>query len=254
MLKKDRNFASFFTFLPLSAIIISIMNPLKTSNPAIAASSPDISADIANKNAAKQLTDLKLIVFDMGKVFVHFDWGLTYDAFAKATKSHPDSVKDAFSAVYFPYERGHITTQEVIDHLNNKLSARLTHAEFAELWTITLDEDTEMTQLLQELRKKFPLYLLSNINEVSFGYLQDKFNVSRHFNELVLSYKVGHIKPAIEIYHEVLHRSKLAAHNCLFIDDLAENIEAAQSIGINTIHFTGINNLRKTLTEFGILT
>ncbi len=117
----------------------------------------------------------------MGKVFVHFDWGRTYEAFVKATKAHPESIKNAITDIYFPYERGHVSTREVIDHLNHKLAIRLTHTDFAKLWTSTLDEDKEMTQLLRELRKRLPLYLLSNINEVSYGYLQDKFNVAQHF-------------------------------------------------------------------------
>ncbi len=224
------------------------MNTPKTPNPATTASS----AHMSSKNTTLSAADLKLIVFDMGKVFVHFDWEPTYVGFVNATNATLEAVKDAFSDVYFPYERGHITTQDVISHLNNKLNSRMSREEFAKIWTMTLDEDTAMTQLMKELRQEFPLYLLSNINEVSFGYLQDKFNVSQHFEELVLSYKVGHIKPAIEIYHEVLNRSKLPAHNCLFIDDMKENIEAAQSIGINTIHFTGIDNLKNKFSDLGI--
>ena len=189
----------------------------------------------------------------MGKVFIHFDWERTYNAFANETRRDLESVKAALTTAYFPYEHGHISTQEFIDHLNKELESTLSHADFSLLWTSTLDEDKEMTQLLQGLRQQqIPMYLLSNINEVSFGYLQDKFNVSQHFDELVLSYKVGHMKPAVEIYHEVLNRSKVPAENCLFIDDMYENIEAAQSIGINGIHFNGIHDLKSKMADFGI--
>lgn len=207
----------------------------------------------ANEKTLKQSQQIKLLIFDMGKVFVHFDWGRTYEAFVNATKRDPESVKTAFTAVYFPYERGHLTTEDVINHLNKELGSSLTHAQFSALWTSTLDEDKEMTQLLQTLRKTgLPMYLLSNINEVSFGHLQDNFNVSQHFDELVLSYKVGHIKPALEIYHEVLNRSKIPAQHCLFIDDLRENIEAAESVGMHGIQFKGIQDLKNKLTDFGI--
>jgi len=224
------------------------MNSIDTNKQAAAAGSSVTSAP----HSTQPPTDLKLIVFDMGKVFIHFDWGRTYEAFVNVTKADLQAVKDAFAGVYFPYERGHISTNDVIDHLNNTLGAQLTHSDFVKMWTITLDEDKDMTQLLQEVRKQLPLYLLSNINEVSFGYLQNKFNVAQYFEELVLSYKVGHLKPALEIYHEVLNRSKLPAQHCLFIDDVAENIEAAQSIGMHGIQFTGINELRKKLIEYGI--
>jgi epoxide hydrolase-like predicted phosphatase len=221
-----------------------------SSNKSSSAASSDTTA---NEKTLKQPTEIKLLIFDMGKVFVYFDWGRTYDAFVEVTKRDLESVKTAFAAVYFPYERGDITTQDVINHLNKKLESSLTHAEFSALWTSTLDEDKEMTQLLQTLRKTgLPMYLLSNINEVSFGHLQDNFNVSQHFDELVLSYKVGHIKPALEIYHEVLNRSKMPAQNCLFIDDMYENIEAAKAVGINGIHFNGIQDLKNKLTDYGI--
>jgi epoxide hydrolase-like predicted phosphatase len=224
------------------------MNNINPNQTAAIATPETDSASTTNKN-----TVIKLLIFDMGKVFIHFDWGRTYDAFVEITKRDLEKVKTAFAAVYFPYERGHITTQDVIDHLNKELESNLTVAEFSALWTSTLDEDKEMTQLLQTLRAtKLPMYLLSNINETSFGHLQNNFNVSQHFDELVLSYEVGHIKPAPEIYHEVLNRSKMPAENCLFIDDMKENIEAARAIGINAIHFNGISNLKNKLKEFGI--
>ena len=132
------------------------MNTSNTPNPAAAAPA----SNSAQGRDIKQIADLKLIVFDMGKVFIRFDWEQTYTGFVSATNSSVDSVKEAFAAVYFPYERGHINTQDVIDHLNKELKANLSHEEFAKLWTATLGEDTEMTQLLQELRQKFPLYML----------------------------------------------------------------------------------------------
>ncbi len=215
--------------------------------------SSDYSSTAVDQKSPEQSAEIKLLIFDMGKVFIHFDWERTYGAFVKATKRDPESVKAAFLAVYFPYERGQITTQDVINHLNKELESSLTHAEFSALWTSTLDEDKEMTALLQILRKsKLPMYLLSNINEVSFGHVENNFNISRHFDELVLSYKVGHIKPAVEIYHEVLNRSKMPAQNCLFIDDMYENIEAAKSVGINSIHFNGIEDLKNKLAGYGI--
>lgn len=186
--------------------------------------------DTAHKSSDEQSVDLKLLVFDMGKVFIHFDWERTYEGFVQASNKSVEDVKSALEAMYHPYERGHITTDQFVDYLNGTLGTRWSRADFARLWTATLDEDAEMTRLMQSLKEKYPLYLLSNINETSFGYLQDRFNVAQHFEELVLSYKVGHMKPAAEIYHEVLNRSQLPAQHCLFIDDLAENIQGPKQL------------------------
>ena len=48
-----------------------------------------------------------------------------------------------------------------------------------------------------------------------------------------------------------LRRSGLPAHNCLFVDDLEQNILAAQTLGLATIHFSGVDNLKNRLAALG---
>jgi FMN phosphatase YigB (HAD superfamily) len=50
----------------------------------------------------------------------------------------------------------------------------------------------------------------------------------------------------------VLKRSGLKAEECLFVDDLPGNIEAARKLGMNTIRFIGIDDLKTRLASFGI--
>ena len=108
-----------------------------------------------------------------------------------------------------------------------------------------------MAELLSILKEQRPLYLLSNTNELHFNHLQEQFDISRHFQELILSYEVGSVKPCTPIYQEVLRRSGLPAHNCLFVDDLEQNILAAQTLGLATIHFSGVDNLKNRLAALG---
>ena len=188
----------------------------------------------------------------MGRVFITFDWQRTCDGFVQATGKSEESVVSALDAVYHPYERGHISTDELVVRLNSNLGTQLSRMDFARLWTATLSEDLEMTQLMRSLKEKYPLYLLSNNNETSFSFVEENYNVSQYFDEMVLSYKIGHMKPDAAIYHEVLNRSQIPAQHCLFIDDLAENIEGAKTVGMHGIQFTGITDLRSKLTDFGI--
>jgi HAD superfamily hydrolase (TIGR01509 family) len=62
---------------------------------------------------------------------------------------------------------------------------------------------------------------------------------------------VGCSKPDPAIYHEVLKRSGMTAQDCLFIDDLECNIKAASQVGMHTIQFTGIANLKSRLQNLG---
>lgn len=213
------------------------------------------SAKLPSNPSSNNKPDLRLIVFDMGGVFIRFEWEVVCQGFADAAGVTVESFRETLSQVNKPYyEKGQITTIELINRLNKALALELTEKDFARLWNATLDEDLQMAELLQELRQRFPLYLLSNINDYHFRHIEDNFNVSRHFEELILSHEVGYVKPEPEIYHEVLKRSKLDPQHCLFIDDLVPNVQGAKEVGLHAIHFTGIDNLRSRLTEFGIHT
>src|SRR5262249_11759958 len=124
--------------------------------------------------------------------------------------------------------------------------------EFTGLFTHTFRENEDMAALLQSLKTQVPLYLLSNTNEVHYEWLQENYDVARHFEELILSYKVGCCKPDRSIYEHVLQLSRLSAEDCLFVDDLQANIDAALKVGMKAIRFSGVEPLKGDLRSYGL--
>jgi putative hydrolase of the HAD superfamily len=203
--------------------------------------------------AGEKVPEVKLLVFDMGHVFVDFEWEEVCKGFYTRSGHTRDEFKKVLSDVAkLGYERGTISTENFLTELNSKLGLTLTVEEFTTLWNATFRENPEMAQLLQDLSLKYPLYLLSNTNEIHYRHLQDSFNVARHFKELILSYQVGMAKPDRGIYEIVLERSGLPAEHCLFVDDLPPNIQAAQSVGMRAIQFKGIEDLKQQLAALGV--
>lgn len=197
--------------------------------------------------------EVKLIVFDMGHVFVDFDWEEVCRGFMAKSGRSRDEFRGVLAHVgSLGYERGLISTPDFLKELNQQLGTSLTLDEFKTLWNATFHENPAMAALLQSLKARLPLYLLSNTNEVHYEHLQSSYNVARHFQELILSFQVGCSKPDLRIYREVLTRSSLPAENCLFIDDLEHNIKAAQAVGMQAIKFTGIDDLKAGLASLGI--
>ncbi len=195
---------------------------------------------------------MQLLVFDMGHVFVDFDWEEVCAGFCRVSEKSRDELKQTFyHCAQLGYESGKIDTAGFIAELNKWLGTQLSLADFSQLWVTSFHENEEMATLLSTLKEQRPLYLLSNTNEVHYDYLQERYNVARHFNELILSYKVGSVKPDHSIYHEVLQRSGMSAEQCLFVDDLEPNIKAAQEVGMNTIHFKGAQDLKERLEKMG---
>lgn len=202
---------------------------------------------------AGEKADVKLLVFDMGHVFVDFDWEVVCKGFYDRSGHSRDDFRGVLAYIgSLGYERGQIGTDAFLDELNKKLGITLSLDEFKALWNATFVENAEMAALLQSLKARYPLYLLSNTNEVHYRHLQDSFDVARHFNELILSYEVGCSKPDPEIYQIVIERSGLLPGQCVFIDDLARNVDAARAIGMHAIQFVGIDDLRARLADLGV--
>jgi putative hydrolase of the HAD superfamily len=72
------------------------------------------------------------------------------------------------------------------------------------------------------------------------------------FDAVVVSCEVGHAKPDAEIYRLTLSRMGAAPPEALFVDDRADNIEAARALGLQTLHFVGDDKVdRLVATAFG---
>ncbi|MDD7317211.1 MAG: HAD family phosphatase [Prevotella sp.] len=95
---------------------------------------------------------------------------------------------------------------------------------------------------IAELRKDHRIFLLSNTNVIHWELSVEKYfrcgelGVGDFFERIFLSYEMGMVKPGREIFLTMLAEAGIDAGETLFIDDSAANCEAAESVGINTMH------------------
>ena len=85
-----------------------------------------------------------------------------------------------------------------------------------------------------------------------FGFIKKKFPEIMIFDEYILSYEVGAMKPHPRIYEDALAKAGVEANECVFIDDIEVNIETAQKLGIDIIHMTPHTDLEAVLREKGL--
>jgi HAD superfamily hydrolase (TIGR01509 family) len=57
------------------------------------------------------------------------------------------------------------------------------------------------------------------------------------FDIRIVSYEVKLLKPEPAIYFLALQRAGAKAEECVFIDDMAVNVEAARALGIASVHY-----------------
>ncbi len=121
-------------------------------------------------------------------------------------------------------------------------------------WTEARGEvNLELVELVRELKEKgYRLYGLSNWSREKFNLVKDELPFLPLLEDYLISGDAGVAKPDARIYRMLLERIGWKAGDCLFIDDSAENIRAAQELGFKTIQFQSAEQLRLALRQAGI--
>ena len=111
------------------------------------------------------------------------------------------------------------------------------------------DEVPGMRELLcQLLATGHQLYGLTNWSMETFPEARERFGILQMIDRYVVSGAEGYVKPDPRLFQILLDRFNLEAEDCIFIDDNPSNVDAAKTLGMDGIVFTGAENLRKKLT------
>jgi putative hydrolase of the HAD superfamily len=195
------------------------------------------------------------VISDLGGVILKFDHRIACGKLARIARCSESKVYDFFfvSGVNDGYDSGKITSQQLYLRTKEYLNLNISMEEFAWIWSDIFAENEEVSSILRTLRRKYRLYLLSNTNEFHFEFIRSRFPIVGIFEGMVISYKVGFMKPAPAIYHEVLKLAGVSPDECVYIDDIPVYIDAACKIGINTIHYQSPGQLRIALRQYGVM-
>lgn len=90
--------------------------------------------------------------------------------------------------------------------------------------------------VIMDLSKKgYSLYVLSNMHEHAFDYLFTTYDIWSYFSGIVISSQIKSIKPEPEIFEYLFRTYNLIPNKTVFLDDMEQNIEAAEKFGMKTI-------------------
>jgi epoxide hydrolase-like predicted phosphatase len=107
--------------------------------------------------------------------------------------------------------------------------------------------DEELVTYIRQLRAAgHRIALLSNDSPALFDKLQT-LRIAALFDPLVISAFIGVMKPDPRAYQTVLDRLGIAPAQAVFIDDLPRNVAGAQAVGITSLHYTTLDQLRRDL-------
>lgn len=200
------------------------------------------------------MANIRGIFFDLGNVLVKFDASIAARKLSKAFRINEAQLwQDLFvSDLERSYTTGKISSLEFFNQIKARYGGDINFETFAEMWNDIFTENDGMLDLVQSLSRRYPLYLISNTNELHFEFIKAKFPVLRHFKRHFPSHEVGHRKPDQAIFSHALRESKLKAEESVFIDDVEEFVEASRGVGIHGILFLSRERLIEELKRLGV--
>jgi putative hydrolase of the HAD superfamily len=197
----------------------------------------------------------KAIIFDLGKVIVPFEIQRGYAALQPHCGFPAEELPQRIAAtgIVHLFEEGRISSEDFVRQFSEALGLKIGYVRFCELWSsIFLPDPLVPEELLEGLRRRYRLLLLSNTNAIHFAMLRDNYPILRHFDDFILSYEVGAMKPDPRIYQAAIERAGCRPEECFFTDDMAPFVEAARRAGIDAVQFQSAEQVERELLARGI--
>ena len=178
-----------------------------------------------------------VIVFDLGKVLVDFDYGIAIRRFAERSEAGMEQIQRLVdSPIQVEFESGKITTNEFFAALQDGAGFRGDRAEFVSIFADIFWPMETMIAFFERLKSLgIPTCVFSNTNEIANGHIRERFLFYSRFDQYVLSFEEGAMKPDEPIYDVVEQRTGESGAGILYIDDRPENIETGRGRGWQTI-------------------
>ncbi len=144
----------------------------------------------------------------------------------------------------YELERGRLAESEFLDLLRARLEPELGHEpqlhRFSEIYFEALDPNEPMISLMRDLKGRgYRMALLTNNVREWEPLWRAMLPVDEIFEVVVDSAFVGVRKPEPEIYELTLERigGGIGARECLFVDDVEDNVATARQLGMAAIQF-----------------
>jgi putative hydrolase of the HAD superfamily len=179
-----------------------------------------------------------IVVFDLGKVLVDFDYSIAARKIAAQCEVSPVALKEFIdhSPLLFRYETGHATRAEFYEEVREFGGFRGTFEQFCSDFGGIFTPIPPMVKAQAALRERgVPTYIFSNTNDLAIEDIRSKFTFYENFDGYILSYEVGAMKPNPKIYEALEKMSGRRGSEICYFDDRSENVEAGSARGWHAI-------------------
>jgi glucose-1-phosphatase len=199
------------------------------------------------------------LIFDFGNVVAHFDHARAASKLGARLGISGEELLErvrplGFTELLQDFESGRISAEAFSKGVSGLIGLAIAHDEFAAAWSDIFWANESLEPLFGFLKGRgYTLVLGSNTNDLHAGQFRRQFaETLGHFDRLVLSYEVGHMKPSAAFYVACAEAAGAEPADCVFIDDLPENVVGARAAGLVGLHYRTTEGLLDDLEALGV--
>jgi HAD superfamily hydrolase (TIGR01509 family) len=191
------------------------------------------------------MDNISVIIFDLGGVIMEIDVKKTLLAFSElGLHNVHEYFGHGFAASFFSdHEAGRISDEEFLKEIKNLLGANVADQAVIDAWNaLLLRFPPERIALLEDLKKRYRLFLYSNTNAIHKEKFSEIYRLAfpgeldDHFEKTYYSHELGQRKPDLAGFEQIIQENHLDPKQTLFVDDALLNVEGAIKAGLKGLY------------------
>lgn len=195
------------------------------------------------------------IILDMGNVLLEWNKDKILRGVVKTEKDYMILDKAIFqSGLWERLDLGTLTREDLVLKVVSMIGSIYQEKvqEVVWNWPSYIEIYTEVFPLLARLKENgHRIFVLSNTSPVFYELLKDQLApLEKILDGFVLSCDIKAIKPDPKMFEEILHKYQLDPVNCIFLDDVKDNIKMAESLGIKAYQVKQRSDVVDILKKF----
>lgn len=165
-------------------------------------------------------------------------------------------VDEKLGPTLVEFDMGRLSEDDLLDYFLQYEDVGLSKDQLRNEIDSYIDIDNDMIRIIQNLKQNnLKVALLSNANHTIFDrkIFQMYPDFKDLFDEIIISSKVQMVKPSPDIFLYTLDKLGTKPAEAIFVDDGAENVQAAHNLGINGHVFTDYKSFLNYLKILGLV-
>ncbi len=199
---------------------------------------------------------IRTVVSDLGRVVLWFDNNIFLRKLAECAGKPFEVVKAAVHGdleLFRRFDGGSVTPRGFYERVVGLVGADVSCVAFYEMYSDIFSLNTAAVDVLARVKAAgYKTLLLSNTDPERFGFVRRRFPEILFFDRYVLSYELKLLKPDPAIYLEAARLAGSSPQECVFIDDMEENVDGAVAAGFSGILYLPQTDLAAELQKLGL--